>query len=298
MSNSVSLELIKTLRERTGAGMMECKKALTETNGDIEAAVEAMRIRGQATADKKAGRTAAEGLIVIKATSNGLTAAICETNCETDFTSGNENFRNFAEKITEIALEHRTDSVEALLNLPYDAQTTIEEARKNLVAKTGENVQVRRLAILNSDEKIASYIHNGRIGAMVKTQGANEVLGKDLAMQIVASNPIVVTPQDVPENLLAKEKEIFSEQAKSSEKPANIIEKMIDGRMDKFRNEVSLTGQAFVKDPSTTIKQLLEKSNAKVISFVRFEVGEGIEKSNENFAEEVMKQVRNVQQAT
>ncbi len=292
MSNNVSLELIKTLRERTGAGMMECKKALLETNGDIEAAVEAMRIRGQAVAAKKAGRTAAEGLIIIKPTSDGRTAAICEINCETDFTAGNENFNQFAEKITEIALDHTANTVEALLDLNYDGQATVEEARKSLVAKTGENIQIRRLALLNSNEKISYYVHNGRIGAVVHTQNANDVLGKDLAMQIVASNPIVVNPIDVPEALIAKEHEIFSEQAKASGKPANIIEKMIEGRMDKFRNEISLTGQTFVKDPSVTIKQLLEKANAKVISFIRFEVGEGIEKSSESFAEEVMKQVK------
>lgn len=293
MSNNVSLELIKTLRERTGAGMMDCKKALSEANGDIEAAIEAMRIKGQAVAAKKADRTVAEGLVVIKTNPN--VAVICEVNCETDFTAGNENFRDFAEKTTELALNHKIDEVEALLNLNYDGQITVDEARKNLVAKIGENIQVRRLALLNADEKISSYVHNGRIGAIVKTQGANETLGKDLAMQIVANNPIVVDPLDVPETLIAKEKEIFSEQAKASGKPANIIEKMIDGRMDKFRNEISLTGQNFVKDPSMTIKQLLEKSNAKVISFIRFEVGEGVEKTTENFAEEVMKQVNATQ---
>lgn len=295
MSNNVSLDLIKTLRERTGAGMMECKKALVEANGDIETAIEAMRINGQAVAAKKAGRTAAEGLIIIKTKPDGRTAAICEINCETDFTAGNENFRNFAEKIAEIALVHETNIVETLLDSIYEEQTTVEEARKNLVAKTGENVQIRRLAILNSDDKISSYIHNGRIGAIVKTQNADEALGKDLAMHIVASNPIVINPSEVPENLIAKEEEIFSEQAKSSGKPANIIEKMITGRMDKFRNEISLVGQAFVKDPAVTIGQLLEKSHAKVISFIRFEVGEGIEKSSENFAEEVMKQVKATQ---
>lgn len=295
MSNNVSLDLIKTLRERTGAGMMECKKALVEANGNIETAIEAMRINGQAAATKKAGRTAAEGLIIIKIKPDGRTAAICEINCETDFTAGNENFRNFAEKIGEIALTHEAHTVEMLLSSIYEKQITVEEARKNLVAKTGENVQLRRLAIVNSDEKISSYIHNGRIGAIVKTQNVDEALGKDLAMQIVASNPIVVNPLEVPETLIAKEKEIFSEQAKSSGKPANIIEKMITGRIDKFRNEMSLVGQAFVKDPTITIGQLLEKSNAKVISFIRFEVGEGIEKSTENFAEEVMKQVKNSQ---
>lgn len=295
MSTTVSLELIKTLRERTSAGMMECKKALIEANGDIEAAIEAMRISGQAKADKKAGRTAAEGVIVIKTSPDGQIATICEINCETDFTANNPGFRDFAEKVTDIALRTHTTTTELLESSPYEANVTVSDARKNFIAKSGENIQIRRLALLTGTGKIAAYIHNGRIGALVEIQGGDDTLGRDLAMHIVASHPIVVNPADVPKALLAKEQEIFAEQAKDSGKPANIIEKMISGRIDKFRNEMSLYGQLFVKDPSLTIQQLVEKANAKVIQFIRFEVGEGIEKSTENFAEEVMKQVNATQ---
>ena len=297
MSNNVSLELIKALRDRTGAGMMDCKKALQDSNGDLDAAIEDMRIKGQTKADKKAGRTAAEGLITVKTKSNGLVVAISEINCETDYAAKNEDFRSFAERVTEIALNEQANTTESLLNLPYDAQTTVEETRKNLVAKMGENVQLRRVAILSSEEKIAYYIHNGRMGALVKTQGATDVLGKDLAMQIVASHPLTIDQNEIPEALITKEKEIFFEQAKASGKPENIIEKMVEGRVDKFKAEISLLGQPFVKDPSLTIQQILQKSHAKVISFIRFEVGEGIEKTTENFAEEVMKQAEAARQA-
>lgn len=292
---SISPEMIKKLRELTGAGMMECKKALLEAKGDIEAAVEAMRIKGQAKAVSKAGRTAAEGWITTKAKSDGV--AISEVNCETDFAAGNDDFRHFAETITEIALNHAVEGVEALLNLKYDAQISVEEARKNLVAKMGENVQIRRVAILKGDEGIAYYVHNGRIGAVVKMQNATEALGKDIAVQVVASHPIAVDPSEIPQALVEKEKEIFKEQAKASGKPANIIEKMIEGRVAKFKQEMSLLGQPFVKDPSITVEQLLKNSNAKVVEFVRFEVGEGIEKSAENFAEEVKKQVQAASQS-
>lgn len=291
MSN-VSLEMIKTLREITGAGMMDCKRALQDSNGDLDAAIEDMRIKGQMKAAKKADRIAAEGLITIKCNPDGQIAVMTEINCETDFASGNEDFRRFAETVTEIALQHKTDTVEALLELRYNDEATIEEARKNLIAKMGENLQIRRIAIVDGAEKIAHYVHNGRIGALVKTEGATDALGKDLAMQVVASHPLTVQPSDIPEALIAKEREIFSEQAKESGKPANIVEKMIEGRIDKFKNEMSLLGQPFVKDSSLSINQLLEKSNARVMSFVRFEVGEGIEKVIENFAEEVMKQAQ------
>jgi elongation factor Ts len=291
MSN-VSLDLIKTLREMTGAGMMDCKKALEEADGKLEIALENMRIKGQAKAEKKAGRVAAEGVITIKTQPDGLIAAISEINCETDYAAKNEDFRAFAEKVTEMVLQKQINTPEALLDLPFDSGTTVEEARKSLVAKMGENVQIRRVATLNSKEKIACYTHNGRIGALVETQGATDVVGKDLAMQVVASHPLTVTANEIPEDVLAKEKEIFVQQAKASGKPANIIEKMIEGRLDKFKNEMSLLGQPFVKDPSVTIQEMLEKAQAKVVAFVRFELGEGIEKVTENFAEEVMKQAQ------
>mgnify|MGYP000872260043 CR=1 FL=1 len=206
--------------------------------------------------------------------------------------AGNEDFRQFADRVTEIALQHRPDTVEALSQLPYGDGVMIEEARKNLVAKMGENLQIRRIAVLEGNEKIAHYVHNGRIGALVKTEAATDALSKDLAMQVVASHPLTVDSSDIPEELIAKEREIFSEQAKASGKPANIVEKMIEGRIEKFKNEMSLLGQPFVKDPSLSVQQLLQQSNAKVIQFIRFEVGEGIEKVTTDFAEEVMKQAQ------
>lgn len=290
-SNNVSLELIKTLRERTGAGMMDCKKALTDSQGDIEAALEAMRIKGQAKADTKAGRTAAEGWISVKTKENGRIAGMVEINCETDFAAGNEAFRHFANTVTEIALNQEIDTVESLLDAAYES-ITVEEARKNLVAKMGENVQIRRIAILKSDEEIAHYVHNGRLGSLVKMQGATGGIGKDVAMQIVASSPIAIDDSGIPAALINKQKEIALEKAKLSGKPDNLIEKIAEGQVDKFKKEMSLLDQPFVKDPTITIEQLLKKSNAKVLQFVRFEVGEGIEKTTENFAEEVKKQAQ------
>jgi elongation factor Ts len=296
MSNNVSLELIKTLRERSGAGMMDCKKALDDSQGNIEAALEAMRIKGQAKADTKAGRTAAEGWISVKTKENGRIAAMVEINCETDFAAGNEAFRHFANTVTDIALAQEIDTIESLLNAPYES-ITVDEARKNLVAKIGENVQIRRIAILKSDEEISHYVHNGRIGALVKTQGATGTIGKDVAMHIVASHPVAIDASGIPETLIKKEKEIALEKAKSSGKPDNLIEKIAQGQVDKFKKEMSLVDQPFVKDPSITVGELLKPSNTKVLQFIRFEVGEGIEKSTENFAEEVMKQAQTATKA-
>jgi len=270
---AITAALVKELRERTGAGMMECKKALVETDGDIEKAIENMRKSGQAKAAKKAGRIAAEGVIVIHASEDGKKVAMAEVNCETDFVAKDENFLSFANAVAERVLESDVEDVEAL---------------KNLSLHEGEDATVR----MESDSPIAQYRHGVRIGVLVDMTGGDEQLGKDLAMHIAAANPVCVEEGDIPAELLAKEKEIFEAQARESGKPDNIIEKMIEGRMKKYIGEVTLAGQPFVKDPDTKVGKLLEQKGAKVNDFVRFEVGEGIEKKQENFAEEVKAQMR------
>ena len=290
---AITAALVKELRERTGAGMMECKKALVETNGDIEAAIENMRKSGQAKAAKKAGRTAAEGVIVIKTTPDNKQAAIVEVNCETDFVAKDGNFKSFADAVGERVLNSDADDVEALMALPLHEgeDTTIEEARQALVAKIGENMTVRRFARLSTDGVLACYSHGVRIGVVVDIDGDAE-LGRDIAMHVAASNPVCVDEADVPAEMLAKEREIVEAQARESGKPDNIIEKMIEGRMRKYLGEITLKGQPFVKDPDTTVGKLLESKGAKVNQFVRFEVSEGIEKKQEDFREEVMAQAQ------
>jgi elongation factor Ts len=291
---AITAALVKELRERTGAGMMECKKALVETDGDIELAIENMRKSGQAKAAKKAGRIAAEGVIVIKASDDGKKVAMAEVNCETDFVAKDDNFLSFANAVVERVLGSDVADVEALNALPLHEgeDTTVEEARQALVSKIGENMSVRRFVRLETDGRIASYRHGVRIGVLVEMTGGDEELGRDLAMHIAASNPVCVEEKDVPEDLLAKEKEIIEAQAKESGKPENIIEKMVEGRLRKYLSEVTLVGQPFVKDPDTTVGKLLKSKDAGVNRFVRFEVGEGIEKKQENFAEEVAAQMR------
>lgn len=290
---AITAALVKELRERTGAGMMECKKALVETDGDIEKAIENMRKSGQAKAAKKAGRVAAEGLIIIKTSDDAKTAAIVEVNCETDFVARDENFVGFANKVAEIALAGKINDAEALKSADYADGNTVEQARENLVAKIGENMAVRRVSIVeSSDGSLGSYSHGVRIGVVVETKGGDEELNRDLAMHIAASKPDYLNPEAIPAEILDKEKEIFSAQALESGKPAEIVEKMIGGRIRKFAGEISLTGQAFIKDPSQTVEKLLKSKSAEVLSFVRFEVGEGIVKKEEDFAAEVMAQVR------
>ncbi len=291
---AITAALVKELRERTGAGMMECKKALVETDGDIELAIENMRKSGQAKAAKKAGRIAAEGVIVIKASGDGKKVAMAEVNCETDFVAKDDNFLSFANAVVERVLDSDVADVEALNALPLHEgeDTTVEEARQALVSKIGENMSVRRFVRMETDGQIASYRHGVRIGVLVEMSGGDEELGRDLAMHIAASNPVCVEEKDVPADLLAKEKEIIEAQAKESGKPDNIIEKMVEGRLRKFLSEVTLVGQPFVKDPDTTVGKLLKSKGANVNRFVRFEVGEGIEKKQENFAEEVAAQMR------
>jgi elongation factor Ts len=289
---------VKELRERTGAGMMECKKALTETNGDIEAAIELMRKSGQAKAAKKSGRTAADGLVVIKATPDGRRAVMVEVNCETDFVAKDENFRAFADAVAEVVMGTDVEDVEALAGSPLrpGEATTVEEAREALVAKIGENMSVRRFVrMATTNGRIATYRHGVRIGVLVDLEGGSAELGKDLAMHIAASNPLCVDSSGVPADTVAKEREIYAAQAAESGKPANIVEKMVDGRIRKFLEEVTLVGQPFVKDPETTVGKLVEKAGARVIAFRRYEVGEGIEKRQEDFAAEVAKAAAAVQ---
>ena len=288
---SISASMVKELRERTGAGMMECKKALVETGGDIEAAVEHMRKQGLAKADKKAGRIAAEGLVVVSGTPDGKRAAIVEVNCETDFVSGGDDFQAFAKQVGELVLETRPADLDALLATPVEG-ATVEETRRALVAKIGENIGVRRYAVLESDGVVGSYVHGTRIGVLVALEGGDEGLARDLAMHIAASRPQYVDESGVPEAFLAKEREILVEQAAGEGKPAEIVAKMVEGRLRKQLAEITLVGQPFIKDPDTRVGKLLSDNGATVQAFVRYEEGEGIEKKEDNFVQEVMSQVR------
>ena len=280
---AITAQQVKELRDRTAAGMMDCKKALVEADGDIELAIENMRKSGAIKAAKKAGRIAAEGAIFAK--TNGTTALIIEVNCETDFVAMDKSFLAFAEKVADIALANKVESVEALNALAYD-DSTVEEARELLVAKIGENISVRRLQIVEG-ENLGAYVHSRKIGVISVLTGGDADLAKDIAMHVAAAAPQFVKPENVPAEVVAKEKEIQLQIAIESGKPAEIAEKMVSGRMAKFTGEVSLTGQAFIKDPSMSVAKLLKGANADVVSFVRLEVGEGIEKKVEDFAAEV-----------
>lgn len=276
----ITAALVKELRERTGAGMMECKKALTESNGDLELAIENMRKAGIATAAKKAGRVAAEGRIAIKVANDGRTAAIVEVNCETDFVARDEALKAFAEQVADLVLASQNTEISAL-------DPAVEEMRHALITKLGENIQVRRAGILTAEGTVGSYLHGDRIGVLVALSAPNAGLAKDIAMHVAASNPQVLHPEDVSEALIQEETNIFMAQSLESGKPPEIVEKMVAGRISKFKNEVALTGQPFVKDPNQTVAALLKSAGANVNAFVRFEVGEGIEKVVENFADAV-----------
>jgi elongation factor Ts len=291
---SITAATVKELRERTGAGMMECKKALQEAAGDIEAAIEAMRKSGQAKAAKKAGRITAEGAVVIELAADGKRGVMVEINCETDFVAKDANFTAFAASVAKTALACDAPDAEALMSVPMvdDPAATVNAAREALITKIGENIQVRRLVRFGGvSGTLYSYRHGLRIGVVVEVTAGDETLGRDLAMHIAASNPLCVSAAEVPPETLEKEREIFRAQAQDSGKPANIVEKMIEGRVRKFMEEVTLLGQAFVKDPEQTVEKLLKQAGAGVRRFARIEVGEGLEKRNENFAEEVMAQV-------
>ncbi|OGV28938.1 MAG: translation elongation factor Ts [Legionellales bacterium RIFCSPHIGHO2_12_FULL_35_11] len=290
---SISAAMVMQLRERTGAGMMECKKFLVAAEGDIEKAITEMRKSGQAKADKKAGRIAAEGIVEIARSADGRRIVMVEINSETDFVARDGSFMAFAKAVAETALNSSLNTVEELSNEKLSgSDRTIEEARQELISKIGENIKIRRIERLQTEGVTGYYLHSGRIGVLVSLKSGDESLAKDLAMHIAASRPMVVNIGDVPAEAIANEREIFAAQAKESNKPQDIIDKMVDGRINKFVAEVSLCGQSFVKDPSITVGKLLEQKNAEVISFTRFEVGEGIEKKEDNFVEEVMAQVR------
>jgi len=287
---AVTAAMVKELRDRTGAGMMECKKALVETNGDIDAAIDYLRKSGLAQADKKASRVAAEGRIALSLSEDGKQAVMVEVNCETDFVAKDENFNSFADAVAVNALSQGPADVEALL-VTRIGDETVEQARQALVNKIGENVQVRRFARIASDGTIGAYVHGGKIGVLVDLSGGDETLARDLAMHIAALNPEYVSDEDVPAAIIAREKDILVAQAESSGKPAEIIEKMVTGRLRKHLAGITLLGQAFVKDGDLTVGKLVNQKNASVNGFERLAVGEGIEKKEANFADEVMQQV-------
>ncbi|MFT5063207.1 MAG: elongation factor Ts [Gammaproteobacteria bacterium] len=285
---AVTAALVKELRERTGAGMMECKKALVETNGDIEVAIEEMRKSGMAKADKKAGRIAADGLVAI-ASANGVTA-IVEVNSETDFVAKGEAFKSFVSEIANLVASQRPADVAALNELPLASGESVDTTRRALISKLGENLSVRRFEILEGDI-VASYTHGARIASVVSMTGGDEELGRQLAMHVAASNPQFLNADAVPGDVLAKEKEILIEQAADSGKPADIIEKMVQGRLRKHLAEITFYGQPFVMDSDVTVEKLLKQKGAQIDTYVRFEVGEGIEKEELDFAAEVAAQV-------
>ena len=287
---SISASMVKELRERTGAGMMECKKALVDSNGDLDAAIDLLRTTGQAKAEKKAKRIAAEGRIVIK--SDTKHAVILEINSETDFVANDSNFINFAESVAEAILDNEISDLESLNKINLSTGINIELARTNLIAKIGENISIRRFDKIKQCDKMGLYTHGARIGVVVSLSGGDEEISKDIAMHVAASNPICIDNEGVPEELVSREKRIFQEQAASSGKPPEIVEKMIEGRMKKFFKEITLLGQPFIRNPDISVNDLLNESNAEIIGYKRYEVGEGIEKKEENFADEVMAQIK------
>jgi elongation factor Ts len=286
---NITADTVKQLRERTGAGMMECKRALVETQGDLDAAAELMRKSGLAKADKKAARIAAEGTVA--AERHGNSAVLVEVNCETDFVARSEEFQAFAHDLATAALASSPDTLAALLECA-NAAGSFEHQRRALIAKIGENISVRRFVRITADGALGIYIHGGRIGSLVALTGGDETLARDLAMHVAAVNPAYLDAGEVPAAVLDKEREILTEQTKGEKKPPEIIAKMIEGRLRKYLAEITLMGQPFVKDPETTVEKLLKKAGAKVVQFVRYEVGAGIEKKQEDFVGEVMAQVK------
>ncbi|GJL82011.1 MAG: elongation factor Ts [marine bacterium B5-7] len=293
---AVTASMVKELRERTGAGMMECKKALTETDGDQEAAVEMLRKKGAASADKKSSRIAAEGAIIQKVSDDGRLAVMVEVNCETDFVAKGDPFNDFGAAVAERILISKPASVDELMSMPLeDGGASVEDVRKELVGgKIGENISVRRFVVIEAaaNEVIGSYLHGVKIGVLVQNKGGDESLARDIAMHVAASRPVSIDESGVPADLLAKEREIYLDQARASGKPEAIMEKMVDGRVRKYLAEVTLTGQPFVKDPDQTVGKLLGSAGASTLAFERFEVGEGIEKRADDFVAEVMAQAQ------
>ena len=288
---AVTASMVKELRERTGAGMMECKKALVETDGDLDAAIEHLRKSGLAQADKKASRIAADGRIALASKEDQSEVVMVEINCETDFVAKDVNFLAFTDAVASNALAATSDDVEAIMATEVDG-SSLETSRQALVTKIGENIQVRRMARMTGCDNIGAYIHGGHIGVMVDLEGGNEEVARDIAMHIAALNPAFIDVDNVPTDVLEKEKQFLISQAADSGKPAEIIEKMVSGRMRKHLSTITLLGQDFVKDGDITVATLLKQNDAKVKSFTRLVVGEGIEKKVDNFADEVMQQVK------
>lgn len=291
----ISAAMVKELRERTGAGMMECKQALVDENGDIETAVGNLRKKGQAKADKKAGRIAAEGVIGLALAADAGSGALVEVNSETDFAAKQDEFQDFANSVAQRALDERPADLGALLSVPLrqGESETIEERVRDMVMRIGENISVRRFRVLESaGGSVRAYVHGGRIGVLVDLAGGDESIGKDIAMHVAATGPLAIGEGDIPSGVLEKEREILLAQVADSGKPPEIQAKMIAGRMKKYLKEVTLLGQPFVKDPDQSVEKYLAGARASVSAFSRFEVGEGIDKRTENFADEVMAQVQ------
>ena len=288
---SVTAETVRQLRERTGAGMMECKKALVETQGDLDAAAELMRKQGLAKADKKAARVAAEGVIAIERAADGRSAAMVEVNCETDFVAREQDFRSFAADVARSAITAGPADLDALVAARLSSGESVDERRRTLVAKIGEKISVRRFTRLESTGSHGAYLHGTRIGVLLTLDGGTPELAHDLAMHIAASNPRYISAAEVPEAEVAKEREILTERARQEGKSAEIAAKMVAGRLRKSLAEITLLGQPFVKNPDLTVEALLKSAGARVREFRRFEVGVGIEKKSEDFVAEVMAQV-------
>jgi elongation factor Ts len=286
---NITADSVKQLRERTGAGMMECKKALVETHGDLDAAADLMRKTGMAKADKKASRVAAEGTVAIER--SGAGAVLIEVNCETDFVARGDEFQGFAQQLARAALRGGVDTVEGLL-ASVDGANTLDDQRRALIAKIGENIAVRRFVQVTAPGALGTYIHGGRIGSLVALERGDETLARDLAMHVAAVNPAFIDASEVPAAVLDKERDILTEQTKGEKKPPEIIAKMVEGRLRKYLAEITLLGQPFVKDPETTVDKLVKKAGARVVKFVRYEVGAGIEKKPDDFVSEVMAQVK------
>jgi elongation factor Ts len=289
---NITADAVRQLRERTGAGMMECKKALVETKGDLDAAAELMRRQGLAKADKKAARIAAEGVIVVEKSQDARSAAMVEVNCETDFVARGAEFRSFAQAVAQCALAAQPGDAAALAQTKLAGGETVDERRRALIAKIGENISVRRFALLATPDQLGAYVHGTRIGALVAVKGGPASLAYDLAMHVAASNPRYLSQAQVPAEVVAKEREILTEQARGEGKPPEIVAKMVEGRLRKALGEMTLAGQPFVKDPEVSIEKLLKGARAEVVAFERFEVGAGIEKKTDDFVAEVMVQVR------
>ena len=290
---AITAALVKELRERTGAGMMDCKKALIETSADLEAAIDLMRTSGAAKAAKKSGRVASEGLVNLTVSDDSKNAVILEVNSETDFVTKGSAFIDFVDALGSLALKNKPESLEVFLSQTLGSGETVDEARQGIIAKIGENISVRRLQIVTTENGVlGAYKHGERIAVLAVLSGADGELAKDIAMHVAASKPECVSEDQLSSELVEREKAIFVGQAKESGKPDNIIEKMVVGRMKKFVKEVTLYGQAFVKDPDTTVRALVKSKGAEVESFIRYEVGEGMEKKEDNFVEEVMAQAQ------